>query len=74
MESYIATPEAPPLLGASLMLVPVSFVGSETVPIVDVIDVVTVGDSLMPTAVSDHRLPGLYFIARSVRRSRREVV
>ncbi len=40
------------------MLVPVSFVGSETVPIVDVIDVVTVGDSLMPTAVSDYRLPG----------------
>jgi hypothetical protein len=34
------------------MLVPVSFVGCVTVPIVDVIDVVTVRDSLMPTAIS----------------------
>jgi hypothetical protein len=34
------------------VLVPVSFVGCVTVPIVDVIDVVTVSDSLMPTAVS----------------------
>jgi hypothetical protein len=34
------------------MLVPVSFVGCVTVPIVDVIDVVTMRDSLMPTAFS----------------------
>jgi phosphotransferase system glucose/maltose/N-acetylglucosamine-specific IIC component len=34
------------------MLVPVSFVGGVTVPIVDVIDVVTVRDSHMPTALS----------------------
>jgi hypothetical protein len=33
------------------MLVPVSLVGCVTVPVVDVIDVVTVRDSLMPTAV-----------------------
>jgi hypothetical protein len=35
-----------------LMLVPVSLVGCMTVPVVDVIDVVTVRERLMPTAVS----------------------
>jgi hypothetical protein len=34
------------------MLVPVSLMSCMTVPVVDVIDVVTVRDSLMPTAVS----------------------
>jgi hypothetical protein len=34
------------------MLVPVTFVGCVTVPIVDVISVVTVRDGLMPTAFS----------------------